>query len=86
MLNLGGDEISRLPYATETLKVHFIIDVLRAALLLLSIIHLLSTKTLPSSPVKPDLQRKEQNFSLNLASKGELKTHQTGHSGLINYE
>lgn len=42
----GGDEISSLPYATEALKVPFIINVLRAgleaALLLLSIIHLVS--------------------------------------------
>lgn len=46
LLNPGDDEISCLPYATEALKVSFIIDVLRAgleaALLLLSIIHLLS--------------------------------------------
>lgn len=43
-LNAGGDEISCLPYATEALKVSFIINVLgaglEAALLLLSIIHL----------------------------------------------
>lgn len=46
MVNPEGDEISCLPYATEALKVSFIIDVLRAgleaALLLLSIIHLVS--------------------------------------------
>lgn len=42
MVNPEGDVIPCLPYGTEALKVSFIIDVLRAALLLLSIIHLLS--------------------------------------------
>lgn len=48
MLSRRGDDISCLPYASEALKVSFIIDVqgagLGAALLLLSIIHLLSTE------------------------------------------
>lgn len=50
-LNPGGDEISCLPYATEALRVSFIINVLgeglEAALLLLSIIHLLSIEHAP---------------------------------------
>lgn len=49
--NPAGDEISCLPYTTKALKVSFIINVLwaglEAALLLLSIIHLLSIEHTP---------------------------------------
>lgn len=55
VLHSRGDEISCLPYATEVLKVPFIINVLRAgleaALLLLSIIHLLSIEKHSDPPM-----------------------------------
>lgn len=51
MQNPAGDEISCFLYATKVLKVSFIINVLwaglEAALLLLSIIHLLSIEHTP---------------------------------------